>query len=159
MKKRSWKRSWRDGSEVKSSGCSSRGPEFNSKQPHGGSQPCIMRSGVLFWQAGTHGGRTVYIINEYILKKTQKARNHVSVQDVLPLHVCDTLGNIFALSECKGIERVAEGSYSPDKWEKKTGKLGIYSAPTVCLASISSLACIDQAVAMKVGGSQPRAPI
>jgi hypothetical protein len=28
---------WRDGSEVKSTGCSSRDPEFNSQQPHGGS--------------------------------------------------------------------------------------------------------------------------
>jgi hypothetical protein len=27
--------SWRDGPEVKSTGCSSRGPEFNSQQPHG----------------------------------------------------------------------------------------------------------------------------
>jgi hypothetical protein len=33
----SW--SWRDGLAVKSTGCSSRGPEFNSQQPHGGSQP------------------------------------------------------------------------------------------------------------------------
>jgi hypothetical protein len=28
---------WRDGSVVKSTDCSSRGPEFNSQQPHGGS--------------------------------------------------------------------------------------------------------------------------
>ena len=27
---------WRDGSVVKSTDCSSRGPEFNSQQPHGG---------------------------------------------------------------------------------------------------------------------------
>ena len=27
---------WRDGSVVKSTGCSSRGPEFKSQQPHGG---------------------------------------------------------------------------------------------------------------------------
>ena len=39
---------WRDGSVVKITGCSSRGPEFNSQQPHGGSQPSIMESGVLF---------------------------------------------------------------------------------------------------------------
>jgi hypothetical protein len=26
---------WRDGSVVKSTDCSSRGPEFNSQQPHG----------------------------------------------------------------------------------------------------------------------------
>jgi hypothetical protein len=35
-----------DGSEVKTS---SRGPEFNSQQPHGGSQPSVMRSDALFW--------------------------------------------------------------------------------------------------------------
>jgi len=40
---------WRDGSEVKSTGCSSKGPEFKSQQPHGGSQPSVMRSGALFW--------------------------------------------------------------------------------------------------------------
>ena len=35
---------WRNGSEVKSTDCSSRGPEFNSQQPYGGSQPSVMRS-------------------------------------------------------------------------------------------------------------------
>jgi hypothetical protein len=30
---------WRDGSAVKSTDCSSKGPEFISQQPHGGSQP------------------------------------------------------------------------------------------------------------------------
>ena len=35
---------WRDGLAVKSTGCSSRGPEFNSEQPHGGSQPSVMGS-------------------------------------------------------------------------------------------------------------------
>jgi hypothetical protein len=30
---------WSDGSVVKSTGCSSRGSEFSSKQPHGGLQP------------------------------------------------------------------------------------------------------------------------
>ena len=33
---------WRDGSAVKSTDCSSRGPEFNSQQSHGGSQPSVM---------------------------------------------------------------------------------------------------------------------
>ena len=37
---------WRDGSAVKSIVCSSRGPEFNSQQPHGHSQPSVMRSDV-----------------------------------------------------------------------------------------------------------------
>jgi hypothetical protein len=39
---------WRDGSEVKSTDCSSKGPEFNSQQPHGGSQPSIIGSDALF---------------------------------------------------------------------------------------------------------------
>jgi hypothetical protein len=40
---------WRDGSAIKSTDCSSKGPEFKSQQPHGGSQPSVMRSDVLFW--------------------------------------------------------------------------------------------------------------
>ena len=40
---------WRDGSVVKSTNYSSRGPEFNSQQPHVGSQPSVMRSDTLFW--------------------------------------------------------------------------------------------------------------
>jgi hypothetical protein len=37
--KKAW--GWSDGS--------SESPEFKSQQPHGGSQPPVMRSGVLFW--------------------------------------------------------------------------------------------------------------
>ena len=37
-------RGWRDSSAVKSTDCSSIGPEFESQQPHGGSQPSVMRS-------------------------------------------------------------------------------------------------------------------
>ena len=40
---------WRDGSVVKSTDCSSSGPEFNSQQPHGGSQSSVMGSDALFW--------------------------------------------------------------------------------------------------------------
>jgi hypothetical protein len=40
---------WRDGSAVKSTDCSSRGPEFNSQQPHDGSQPSEIGSDALFW--------------------------------------------------------------------------------------------------------------
>ena len=61
-----------------STGCSSRGPEFNSQHPHGGSQPSIIsvpdltpllgtrytggvqRSGALFWHAGMYAGRILY---------------------------------------------------------------------------------------------------
>jgi hypothetical protein len=39
---------WRDGSAVKSTEYS-RGPEFKSQQPHGDSQPSVMRSDALFW--------------------------------------------------------------------------------------------------------------
>jgi hypothetical protein len=38
---------WRDGSVVKSTDCSSKGPEFSSQQPHGGSQPSLMGSDAL----------------------------------------------------------------------------------------------------------------
>jgi hypothetical protein len=34
---------------VRAPDCSSRGPEFKSQQPHGGSQPSVMRSDALFW--------------------------------------------------------------------------------------------------------------
>jgi hypothetical protein len=41
-KKRTNLLGWRDGSVVKGTECSSRGPEFNSQQSHGGSQPSVM---------------------------------------------------------------------------------------------------------------------
>jgi hypothetical protein len=41
---------WWDGSAVKSANCSSKGPEFKSQQPHGGSQPSVMKSDALFWR-------------------------------------------------------------------------------------------------------------
>jgi hypothetical protein len=48
-KKENGRHGWRDGSEVKSTNCSSEGPEFKSQKPHGGSQPSVMRSDILFW--------------------------------------------------------------------------------------------------------------
>ena len=50
----------RAGEMVKSIAYSSKGPEFNSQQPHGGLQPSIMRFGALFWQAGIYVGRTLH---------------------------------------------------------------------------------------------------
>jgi hypothetical protein len=44
---------------VKSTGRSSRGPEFNSQQLHGGSQSSIVRSDALFWLAGICAGRAL----------------------------------------------------------------------------------------------------
>jgi len=58
---------WRDGSAVKSTDCSSKGPEFNSQQPQGGSQLSMMRSGVIFWPTGTHADRKLYDV--YIIDK------------------------------------------------------------------------------------------
>jgi hypothetical protein len=43
------KKGWRDDSVVKSTDCSSEGPEFKSQQPHGGSQPSVTKSDALFW--------------------------------------------------------------------------------------------------------------
>jgi hypothetical protein len=34
---------------VRAPDCSSEGPKFKSQQPHGGSQPPVMRSDTLFW--------------------------------------------------------------------------------------------------------------
>ena len=47
----------------------SRGPEFSSQQPHGGSQPSVMRSCALFRPAGIYVGRTLY---KYQISKSLK---------------------------------------------------------------------------------------
>jgi hypothetical protein len=49
MFKKKKKTGWRDGSAVKSTDWSSEDPELKSQQPHGGSQPSVMRSDALFW--------------------------------------------------------------------------------------------------------------
>jgi hypothetical protein len=41
-------RGWRDGSVVKSTDCSSGGPEFNSQKLHGGSLSSVMGSDALY---------------------------------------------------------------------------------------------------------------
>jgi hypothetical protein len=48
-KKKSKAEDWRDGSAVKITNCSSRGPEFNSQHLHGGSQPSVKGFDALFW--------------------------------------------------------------------------------------------------------------
>ena len=55
---------WRDGSVVRSTDCSLRGSEFNSQQPHGGSQPSVMGSG-----ASEDSYSVLMYINKYIFKK------------------------------------------------------------------------------------------
>jgi hypothetical protein len=48
-KKRNTSGGWGDSLVAKSTDCSSRGPEFNSQQPHGSSQPSVMGSNAVFW--------------------------------------------------------------------------------------------------------------
>jgi hypothetical protein len=72
--KKNSSRGWWDGSEVKSTGCSSRGTEFNSLHPQGSSQPSVMRSDALFWPAGIYAGRTLYIeVNKWMFKENHNA--------------------------------------------------------------------------------------
>jgi hypothetical protein len=40
---------------VKITDCSSRGPEFKSQQPHGGSWPFVMGSDAFFWSEDSYG--------------------------------------------------------------------------------------------------------
>jgi hypothetical protein len=49
-------RGWGDGAVGKGTGCSSKGPKFNSQHPHGGSQPSIRRSDGMqvYMQESTH---------------------------------------------------------------------------------------------------------
>jgi hypothetical protein len=54
---------WRDGSGVMSTDCSSRGPEFKSKQPHGGSQPPVMGSDALFWCVSEDSDSVITYLN------------------------------------------------------------------------------------------------
>jgi hypothetical protein len=61
---------WRDGSAVKSTDCSSEGPEFKSQQPHEGSQPSVMRSDAL--SGVSEDSYSVVIYNKYINLKKRK---------------------------------------------------------------------------------------
>jgi hypothetical protein len=53
---------WRDGSVVKSTDCSSEGPEFKSQQPHGGSQISVMRSDTSSGASGVSYSVLMYLI-------------------------------------------------------------------------------------------------
>ena len=68
---------WRDGSEVKGTVFSFRGPEFNSQQPQGGSQPSVMRSDTLF--RCDLKTATVYLqitINKSLKKKKERKKKY-----------------------------------------------------------------------------------
>lgn len=68
--------------EVKSTGCSSRGPEFNSQPQCGGSLPSIVRCPLVAC-GHTCGPSIVYIVNKYIFKK--KHTHIVQVPPTWPL--------------------------------------------------------------------------
>ena len=70
-------RGWKDGSVGKSTDCSSKGHEFKSQHPHGGSQPSVKGSNTLFWCLKI---ATVYshIINKYIFKKIAKLKKRLA---------------------------------------------------------------------------------
>ena len=61
----------RDGSMVKSTVCSSRGHEFNSQQPHGGSQQTITGSDALFWCVSNNVLIYINKINLFFKKKSR----------------------------------------------------------------------------------------
>jgi hypothetical protein len=51
----------------KSDSCFCRVPEFNSQQPHDGSQLSVMRSDALFCHVGIHASRALIYINNIII--------------------------------------------------------------------------------------------
>ena len=58
---------------VKDTDCSSKGPEFNSQQPHGGSRLSVMRSDALFWCVWRQLQYThIHKINKSLKKQTNK---------------------------------------------------------------------------------------
>ena len=54
---------------VRAPDCSSEGPKFKSQQPHGGSQPPVMRPDTLFWCLKTETVYLFIIINKSLKKK------------------------------------------------------------------------------------------
>ena len=62
---------------VKSTGCFSGGPGFNSQQPQGGSQPSGMGSDTLFSNVGVYGDRAL-IYNIHKINPFKKALKQAS---------------------------------------------------------------------------------
>jgi hypothetical protein len=77
--------SWRDGSAVKSTDCSSRDPEFNTQQPHSGSLPSVMGSDALFWYAWRQIQCT-HKINKSFLKREEKEKEKEKKKKKTPKH-------------------------------------------------------------------------
>lgn len=59
LSSKSFNEGWRYDLVCKSTGCSSRDPELNSQEPHGGSQPYIVESNAHFWDKGIHEDRAL----------------------------------------------------------------------------------------------------
>jgi hypothetical protein len=56
---------WRDGSRLRALTVLPDGPEFNSQQLLGGSQPSVIGYNALFWHTGVHEARAlICIINK-----------------------------------------------------------------------------------------------
>jgi hypothetical protein len=49
---------------VKNTGYSSRGPEFKSQQPHGGSQASVVGSDAVFWHIGICANRALIYMKQ-----------------------------------------------------------------------------------------------
>jgi hypothetical protein len=62
-------RGWRDGSAVKSTGYSSRGPELIPCNHIVAHNPSIMGSDILFWHADIHIDRALIYINKSLRKR------------------------------------------------------------------------------------------
>ena len=71
---------------VKSADCTSKGPEVNPQQPHGGPRPSIKGSDALLWSAGILADRAL------IYQNNIKAVNLKTRLSVLKTNVYERLG-------------------------------------------------------------------
>jgi hypothetical protein len=98
-------RGWRDGSAVKNTDCSSKGPEFKSQQPHSSSQPSVMRSDALFCCLFVWDRVSLYSLGcpgtHFADQADLELRNPpASAPQVLGLKACATMPGWCSLLEC-----------------------------------------------------------
>jgi hypothetical protein len=94
---------WWDGSAGKSADCSSKGPEFKSQQPHGGSQSSVTKSDAAFWSVWRQLQCTVY-------KQTNKQINKTIVESA------GSGGTLFNFWLGSHRRRWREGRRGPHGW-------------------------------------------
>jgi hypothetical protein len=82
---RGWRNGWR---MVKSTDCSSRGPEFKSQQPQGGSQPSVIRSNAAFWLSEDSYSVIIYIKKER--KKERKQKEYTLSKTVVAAYIVNS---------------------------------------------------------------------